>query len=138
MSDEKQVILESVKYMFRYWKTSLRWIFKRARGGTEITVDALFDRINSDQPPVLIDVRTAPEFNSKGHIPNAMSILVFELISKLDLQEFKEKEIVTICEGGGLSLVAVDVMVEAGFKNVKSLKGGMNRWQRKGYPTTTS
>ena len=30
-------------------------------------------------------------------------------------EEFKEKEIVTLCPGGGLSLAAVDIMREAGF-----------------------
>ncbi len=44
--------------------------------------------------------------------------------------------IVTICPGGGMSLIAVDIMVDAGFKSVKSLTGGMELWVEKGYPTT--
>jgi len=62
-----------------------------------------------------------------------------ELESSLeDLDSFKEKEIVTMCPGGGLSLAAVDILTEAGFKDAKSLKGGTDAWNRKGYPTTTS
>jgi TusA-related sulfurtransferase len=71
---------------------------------SEITVDELYDRLNSD-PPLILDIRT--------------------------------KDIVTICPGGGLSLVAVDILVDADFKDVKSLKGGMDLWSEKGYPTTT-
>jgi len=73
--------------------------------------------------------------HSDGHVPNARSIPVRELEANLeDLDSYKEKEIVTICPGGGMSLIAVDVLVEAGFKNAKSLKGGMDLWSEKGYP----
>ena len=107
---------------------------------TEITVDELFDRVNSDLPPLIIDVRSVQEFNGGyGHIPHSMSIELMELKSNLeDLHPFKEKEIVTICPGGGLSLVAVEILTEAGFTDVKSLKGGLDLWHEKGYPTTTA
>ena len=91
----------------------------------------------------MIDIRGVEDYNGMGyskygHIPDAVSIPMLELESKLDeLEEYKEKEIVTMCPGGGLSLAAVDVMQENGFKNVKSLKGGTDAWYRKGYPTVT-
>jgi rhodanese-related sulfurtransferase len=113
----------------RYWKTLLKWIF---------------DRVNSDQPPVLIDIRGADDYNgvgysTYGHIPNALSIPILELESHFeDLDTFKEREIVTMCPGGGLSLAAVEILTEAGFKYVKSLKGGTDSWHKKGYPTTTA
>jgi rhodanese-related sulfurtransferase len=107
---------------------------------SEMTVDQLFDRINSNLPPLLIDVRGAKEFDGDdGHIPNARSISIMELASSFeDLHAFKEKEIVTICPGGGMSLIAVEIMTEAGFMDVKSLTGGFNLWVKRGYPTTTS
>jgi len=127
----------------RYWKTLLKWLL-RIHDLPEITVDDLFDRVNSDHPPLLIDIRSAEDFNgvgysTYGHIPNARSISILELESKVeDLQSFKEKEIVTMCPGGGLSLAAVEILTEAGFTDVKSLKGGIGLWHKKGYPTTTS
>ena len=127
----------------RYWKILLKWIF-RLHDYPEITVDELFDRVNSDSPPVLIDIRDVSDYNGTGyskygHIPNALSIPILELESKLDeLIQFKEKEIVTMCPGGGLSLAAVDILREAGFKDSKSLKGGTDKWHKRGYPTTTS
>ncbi len=127
----------------KYWKTLIKWLL-RIHNLPEITVDELFERVNSDQPPLLIDIRDAADFNGTGyatygHIPNARSITILELESKIeDLQPFKDKEIVTMCPGGGLSLAAVEILTEAGFKDVKSLKGGIGLWHKKGYPTTTS
>ena len=136
--------LKDILHIFRrFWKILLKWIF-RIHNYPEINVDELFNRINSDQPPLLIDIRDTADFNGVGyskygHIPNAMSIPILELESSLeDLESFKEKEIVTMCPGGGLSLAAVDILTEAGFKDAKSLKGGTDAWHRKGYPTTTS
>jgi rhodanese-related sulfurtransferase len=127
----------------KHWKTLIKWLL-RIHNLPEITVDELFERVNSDQPPLLIDIRDAADFNGTGyatygHIPNARSITILELESKIeDLQPFKDKEIVTMCPGGGLSLAAVEILTEAGFTDVKSLKGGIGLWRKKGYPTTTS
>ena len=128
-----------LKNTVRYWRKTLRMMFLYNRiEWSEISVDELLDRINSDQPPLILDIRTVQEYTD-GHIPNARQIYVTEINSNLEnLQSFKEQEIVTICPGGGLSLVAVDILVDAGFKDVKSLKEGMNLWSEKGYPTTTS
>ena len=130
--------------MLKHWRTTWKLLTSYAKSEefewSEITVDDLFDRVNSDQPPLLIDVRSPKEFNGGyGHIPNARPIPVLDLESNFDaLQSFKEKEIVTMCPGGGMSLVAVEILEKAGFKDVKSLKGGTDLWHKKGYPTTMS
>jgi rhodanese-related sulfurtransferase len=130
--------------MLKYWRTTWKLLTSYAKSEevewSEITVDDLFDRVNSDQPPLLIDVRSPKEFNGGyGHIPNARSIPVLELESNFeDLDSYREKEIVTMCPGGGMSLVAVEILEKAGFKDVKSLKGGTDLWHKKEYPTTTS
>ena len=131
-----------LKPMIKHWRTTLKLFSSLAKSEefewSEITVDKLYERVTSEQPPLLIDVRSPAEFDEGyGHIPDALSIPVLELESNIDdLQTFKEKEIVTMCPGGGLSLVAVDILVAAGFKDVKSLKGGTDLWHKKGYPTT--
>jgi rhodanese-related sulfurtransferase len=127
----------------KYWKILVKWVLNM-HDYPEITVDELYNRLNSNMPPLLIDIRSVEDYNGVGdskygHIPNSISIPILELESKLDeLEEYKKKEIVTMCPGGGLSLAAVDVMREAGFKDVKSLKGGTDAWHRKGYHTTSS
>ena len=146
------VIRDYQKAVLRYWRSSIRMIlhflwpntFEADPAWSEITVDELYKRLGSDDPPFLLDVRTAPEFDgiyensNYGHIPDAVSIPILELESRLDEVEiYRGREIVTMCPGGGLSLVAVEVLKDAGFKNVKSLKGGTDEWHRKGYPLTT-
>jgi len=133
-----------LKPMIKYWKTTLRLFRSAAKDDwsewSEITVDDLFERVNSDEPPLLIDVRSPGEYDGGyGHLPNARSIPVLELKSHFeDLEPFKEKEIVTMCPGGGMSLVAVEILTEAGFEDVKSLKGGTDQWHQSGHPTTRS
>ena len=115
-------------------------------GIPEIKVQQLNELINSNQSPLIIDCRDRNDFyalegafKNYGHIPNAKLIPLFQFTSNLKhLSSFKEKEIVTICPGGGASLVAAEIMIKAGFTDVKSLRGGMNKWHKKGYPTTTA
>jgi rhodanese-related sulfurtransferase len=126
----------------KYWKILLKWIL-RIHDYPEISVDELYEKYNSDDPPFLIDIRGVDDYNGTGystygHIPDAVSIPMLEMESKLDeLDEYRDKEIVTMCPGGGLSLAAVDVLREEGFKDVKSLKGGTDAWHKKGYPLTS-
>jgi rhodanese-related sulfurtransferase len=128
--------------MIKHWRATLKLFSSLGKSEefewSEITVDELFDRVNSDQPPLLIDVRSPAEFDGGyGHLPNARSIPVLKIESDIeDLEPYRETEIVTMCPGGGLSLVAVDILEKAGFKDVKSLKGGTDLWHQSGYPTT--
>ena len=113
---------------------------------SEMTVNRLKDQIDSHQAPIIIDVRDRREFNGAdgadkkyGHIPNAICIPFMEFSAKLeDLSSYKEKKIVTICSGGGMSLITAEILTKAGFKDVQSLTGGMDLWHKKGYPTTTA
>ena len=66
----------------------------------EITVDKLYDCVNSNQPPLLIDIRSPAEYDgtdeatSYGHIPNALSISILELESKLeDLNHTRKRKL---------------------------------------------
>jgi tRNA 2-thiouridine synthesizing protein A len=129
--------------LIKYWKKFFSMIRHHSEWHlSEISVDEVYDRLNSNQPLVIFDIRSVKEFNgADGHIPNAMSIPIRKLSSELKdpesyIYNYKDKEIVTMCPGGGLSLIAVDVLVEAGFKNAKSLHGGLDLWREKGYPTS--
>ncbi|MBQ04460.1 sulfurtransferase [Candidatus Bathyarchaeota archaeon] len=127
-----------------YWKKILKLILHFSglirSEWSEISVYDLFNLLNSNYLPLLIDIRSPTEFSGGyGHIPQARSIPLLELASYLEnLQSFKEKTIVTMCPGGGMSLIAVEILTEAGFTDVKSLKGGTDLWHQCGYPTTRS
>lgn len=121
----------------------------------EISAEDLLERINSRHSLLLIDTRSKQEFSSAfGHIPNSKSMPLMGLVGSLgntdkfkervkkleaefkEIELFKEQAVITICPGGGFSLVAAEIMVEAGFKDVKSLSGGVDGWFKKGYQTT--
>ena len=122
---------------------------------SEISAEDLLERINSNHSHLLIDTRSKKEFVSDfGHIPNSKWIPLMDLVGSFgntdkfkervkkleaqfnEIESFKEQEVITICPGGGFSLVAAEIMAEAGFKDVKSLSGGVDGWFKKGYPTT--
>ena len=50
------------------------------------------------------------------------------------LNEYKNDEIVVVCHSGSRSMMASQLLVRAGFKDVRNLTGGMMMWHRKGYP----
>ena len=69
----------------------------------EITVDELYDRLNGNNPPLLVDLRYREHFEGRGqdkyekngHIRNAKWIPFMELSSRFqELHKFKNKEIV--------------------------------------------
>ncbi len=164
MGDVKEYKTSKLKMGYKFTKMFFYRVIKRRwylPTIPEITVDELLETTNSNEPLLIIDLRPEEEFNGKGessymtvygHIPTAIRMGIMELSSHLmdlqsfmekvtnleDLQSFKEMEIITICPGGGMSLVGVEIMLEAGFTNVKSLKGGMELWKKKGYPLTTA
>jgi len=121
--------------------TLMEIIVKRVKYGKwttpEITPEELFEVINADQAPLLIYVLRI--YGEEGLIPNALTIPTPKLISYADkLQLYKDKKIVVVCGGGGMSMVATEILLDAGFKDVKSLNGGMELWAKKGYPTEQS
>ena len=150
--NENNEIREVTFNKFKFFKKVVQILFNgifrgnwTIPGVVEINTDQLFERFNSENPPILIDVRSRKEFygvegsyRKYGHIPEAKSVPIMQLTSSLDkLAPFKEKEIVTMCPGGGMSLVAAELMVKAGFEDSKSLRGGLDWWDKKGYPLTT-
>ncbi|NPE08978.1 MAG: rhodanese-like domain-containing protein [Asgard group archaeon] len=101
----------------------------------EITPEKLNEQINANQSPLLLYVLRI--YGEEGLIPKAKTIPTMKLVSYLDrLEPYKEKKIVTVCGGGGMSLVAADILIQAGFKDVKSLNGGMELWKKRGFPTS--
>jgi 3-mercaptopyruvate sulfurtransferase SseA len=89
----------------KYWKILLKWLL-HIHDYPEITIDELFDRVNSDHPPLMIDTRSVDDYNGTGyskygHITEALNIPMLKLESKLvELEEYKEKEVVTRCAPG--------------------------------------
>ena len=107
---------------------------------SEISVEELYNRIDSDDPPkIIIDVRTPQEYyGPNGHIEGTKLIPLGDLISNLDqLEEYKDEEVVVICHSGARSMMATQLLERVGFIDIRNLTGGMMNWHKKGYNTET-
>ena len=94
----------------------------------EISVQGLKAKMDNKEDFVLIDVREKyeyEEFNIGGKL-----IPLGEIMGALeDLEEFKGKEIIIHCRSGKRSAMAQQLMLQAGFSDVKNLVGGVLAWQ---------
>jgi adenylyltransferase/sulfurtransferase len=92
----------------------------------EITPVEVSEWIHSENPPFLLDVREANEWDI-GHLPGAVRISVNELpqrMSELD----SARDMVVYCRSGARSGRAVDLLRGAGFRKAKNMTGGILRW----------
>ena len=86
------------------------------------------------QGAVLIDVREAHE-RANGQAEGSLGI------ARADLETTPGKylpdtaiAVLLICQAGGRSMQAAQVLVEAGYKRVSSIEGGTSRWLADGLP----
>jgi rhodanese-related sulfurtransferase len=100
---------------------------------TEITVEDLINKIESDQQFILIDVRTEKEYLA-GHIEKAVWIPRGFLEFKIQkVTSEPESEIILYCRAGSRSALSTNTLIEMGFENVLNLKGGFKEWVKNGY-----
>ena len=79
-----------------------------------------------------LDVREVVEWEA-GHVPDTTNIPLSELESRLsELPD--DQDIVVICRSGNRSAEGRDILLDAGFKNVTSMAGGVSDWKDAGYP----
>ncbi len=80
--------------------------------------------------PVFIDVRRATDFK-KYHIPGSLNLPGKKIITK---RQWKHKGIVLISRGDSYAMIdqlCLD-LIQAGFRNVFVLEGGIRSWQAQG------
>ena len=75
---------------------------------------------------VIVDVRDEACYDD-GHIPGAINIPLKELGYKLYTLD-KTKDIIVYCTTGRKSNVARQILLNAGFKDVYTLEGGIEAW----------
>jgi rhodanese-related sulfurtransferase len=99
----------------------------------EIAPEDLARRLAAPDPPVVIDVRTAPEFRH-GHIPGAHHVPVHTLVEALpSLELAPQVTVVAVCKTAHRSIPAVRLLAGSGLSALQ-LAGGMDRWRQRGLP----
>lgn len=101
-------------------------------GGWDITATELAEKLTNGQKNgysvKLLDVREPHELEI-SHLAGAKLIPLGQLAARLSELDTAD-EMVVFCKAGTRSARALELLVSAGFRKVKNLKGGINSWAR--------
>ena len=92
----------------------------------EIEVTEVKAKLDAKHPFVLVDVREPHEYQI-CKIPGSQLIPLGDLPKRVN-ELNKMDEIVVHCKSGARSAKAMDLLKQAGFQNVRSMKGGILAW----------
>jgi sulfur-carrier protein adenylyltransferase/sulfurtransferase len=98
-------------------------------GVPEVTPEELRVELSGPEPPLLVDVRE-PEELEISHLDGALAIPKGELPERID-ELTRARSVVLFCRSGSRSSDATKTLMELGFQNVRSLRGGINAWAQK-------
>ena len=85
---------------------------------------------------IIVDVREKDEWD-ESHIPNAVHMSRGTL--ELEIEDKfpdRNKTIICHCGGGGRSALVAESLQRMGYKNVRSMAGGLKAWKVAGLPIT--
>lgn len=100
---------------------------------------ALHERLGHNPPPVLLDVRSAPEYRA-GHIRGARLLPLDQLSTASVAERIGEPEagrevpLYLTCRSGPRAHQAAQRLLDAGLRNLAVLEGGTEGWERAGLP----
>ncbi len=109
---------------------------RRLREPAMLPVEALKRDLDAGADLLLLDVRPATDFTGEqGHIAGALSLPLEELPGRLaELEDRKTRPIRLVCRTDRRSAQAAGLLREAGFADVRVIRGGMTAWRARGWP----
>ena len=94
----------------------------------EVGPRELKDRLAEAEPPLLLDVREPFEWDIVSvHADGEVRVPLGELPDRMN-ELPRDREIVVYCRSGTRSLIAAGALVDAGFRRVDNLTGGILAW----------
>ncbi|MCR9092629.1 MAG: rhodanese-like domain-containing protein [bacterium] len=112
------------------------WLFACAEAESPITSIAPEALLSA--PPagaLILDVRRPDEY-ATSHVPGAINVPHDQVEARIaELGEDRARTIVVYCEKGRRAGLAGDVLLAAGFSDVRHLEGDMSGWREAGRPT---
>jgi membrane protein DedA with SNARE-associated domain/rhodanese-related sulfurtransferase len=116
-----------------------RWVrrlqFRRWLAKYRISPEQLDEMMRSDAPPVIFDAR--PEEIRRKEAHRIKGAIPLDLASSGKVDEmFREHEVVVycVCPNEATAKQIVRQLKAKGFRNVRPLKGGLDAWEKKGFP----
>jgi rhodanese-related sulfurtransferase len=103
------------------------------RRGEKVSLLQATQLINQGKVAI-VDVRDTAEF-ATGHIRDSKNIPLNEIPQRTgELEKFKSKTVIVLCQSGVRSSKAAAQFKRAGFNHVVSLNGGLAAWLAQGLP----
>ncbi len=94
------------------------------------------DLANANEPNrIVLDVREPYEY-ADGHVEGATLLPLSQLPSRLD-EVPADQPVYVYCRSGNRSQQASEILVKAGKRDIRNVKGGILAWEAAGYPVTT-
>ncbi len=103
--------------------------FLRRSSVAEIDVDEL-DRLIEAKTVRILDVREDHEFR-RGHVGGATNVPLGRLPDRIERLK-TDRRYAVICQSGSRSRRAVGILVDHGFEDAVSVRGGTGAWTRSG------
>lgn len=100
-----------------------------------ISADELQNKLDGDNPPTVLDVRSSAEY-AAGHVPGAINVPLQSLATQIQkLDNSKKNDIVVYCERGVRAARAETILISMGYQNLFHLDGDMAAWRKSNRPT---
>ena len=107
----------------------------RLRRGPMMDVETLKAKLDTGEDILLLDVRTSDDYvGEQGHVKGSVLIPLEELEKRLsEIENFQEKNVMTICRTDRRSAKAAQILTKHGFADVHVVSNGMTAWNEAGY-----
>lgn len=96
-----------------------------------ITSEELKQRKDNGEDLVLLDVREPAEVEEYNLGGISLPLPKIQRMQTEDIDDLKEKEVICYCRSGKRSMMAILVLEQLGFENVRNLEGGVEEYRQK-------
>lgn len=126
------VLLLAAYVAYRWWE---RRRFLAALDMARITVEELRQEMDTGAAPVIVDVRSPTAQTLERHrIPGAVNVPVQDAARHLsELPRDREIILYCTCPNEASAAKVARLLMNAGFRRVRPLKGGLEAWIEAGY-----
>ena len=111
-------------------------LIARLRQRPMLQVTGLKASLDAGEPMLVLDVRTAADFDGEqGHIDGALNLPLEDLSQRLvDLGQDPQRPIALVCRTDRRSAKAAALLAQRGFTRAQVVQGGMTAWLDHGWP----
>ncbi len=97
-----------------------------------VTAKGLAEKLQSDKPPYVIDVRSDGEWQT-AHLDKTHHLPLNDILDHLDTLP-KGQDVVIMCASGNRSSTAASLLSQRGVTRLTDLAGGIEGWQEQKLP----